>query len=86
MMHFGYLLGSLGIGGGRGGQGQKSSLKQKWTHNPHLRAPSAENVFQRTASSLKPLYSRAGRREEIFGISHAIRYCQRASLTVNRLK
>ena len=30
--------------------------------------------------------SRAGRREEIFGISDAIRYCQRASLTVNRLK
>ena len=30
--------------------------------------------------------SRAGRREKNFGISDAIRYCQRASLTVNQLQ
>ena len=52
---------------------------------PPFRKPSFLRDFLECFKFFKES-SRAGRREKFFGISDAIRYCQRASLTANRLK
>ena len=68
-------IGNSCVQGGGSGEAKVRGLQKKKT---------IQGTFHLKGGFL--MGTRAGRREKFFGISDAIRYCQRASLTVNRSK